>query len=318
MTPMRALLTVLLAIVSVPGVARSDSSAMTPDAAQHDPAPALRPPASMEELAIQSHGARINGFMYVAAGSGPHPIVIFLHGYPGNERNLDLAQAVRRAGYNALFVDYRGVFGSGGTFSQTHSLEDVAALLAWIRAPETVAKYHLDPTRIALVGHSFGAWLALFSGAHEPPGVCIAAFAAWNAGWAASRFAAHPEERTESLAYYRETTDVAGGPIRANPDELLADMTDHAAAWNYVSQANALKSHALLLVAATRDSSEENPERHAELAEAIRKEGGKLVHVVTFEDDHPFSSHRIALADTLTHWLRTDCARTQAPSGNPK
>jgi len=318
MTRMRALLTMLLAIMSLPDVARSDSGATLSNATQHDPAPTLRPPASMEELAILSHGARINGLMYVAAGSGPHPIVIFLHGYPGNERNLDLAQTVRRAGYNAIFVDYRGVFGSGGTFSQAHSLEDVAALLAWLRAPETVAKYHLDPTRIALVGHSFGAWLALFSGAHEPPGVCVAALAAWNPGWAASRFAAHPEERTENLAYYRETTDVAGGPIRADPDDLLAEMTDHAAAWNYVSQANALKSHALLLVAATRDSSDSNPERHAELSEAIRKEGGKLVRVVTFEDDHPFSSHRIALADTLTHWLRTDCARTQVPSGNPQ
>jgi uncharacterized protein len=47
----------------------------------------------MGELGILSHGARINGLMYLAAGSGPHPIVIFLHGYPGNERNLDLAQA---------------------------------------------------------------------------------------------------------------------------------------------------------------------------------------------------------------------------------
>ena len=118
-------------------------------------------------------------------------------------------------------------------------------------------------------------------------------------------FAAHPEERAENLAYYRETTDVAGGPIRANPDLLIQEITDHAAAWNYLSQASALRSHAVLLVAATRDSSDENPERHAELAEAIRREGGKLVRVVTFEDDHPFSSHRIALADTLTHWLRT-------------
>ena len=127
-----------------------------------------------------------------------------------------------------------------------------------------------------------------------------------------------PEERAENLAYYRETTDVAGGPIRANPDELIQEITDHAAAWNYLSQASALRSHAVLLVAATHDSSDENPERHAELAEAIRKEGGKLVRVVTFEDDHPFSSHRIALANTLTQWLRTDCAKTQTRSGSEK
>src|SRR5437868_9944020 len=54
-------------------------------------------PASMEEIAILNHGARINGFVYLSSGAGPHPVVIFLHGYPGNERNLDLAQAARRA-----------------------------------------------------------------------------------------------------------------------------------------------------------------------------------------------------------------------------
>jgi hypothetical protein len=48
------------------------------------------------------------------------------------------------------------------------------------------------------------------------------------------------------------------------------------------------------------------------LANAISKAGGKHVQFVTFDDDHPFSSHRVALADTLVDWLRTDCVRTQA------
>ena len=43
--------------------------------------------------------------------------VILLHGFPGNERNLDLAQAIRRSGWNAVFFHYRGAWGSGGVFS---------------------------------------------------------------------------------------------------------------------------------------------------------------------------------------------------------
>ncbi len=301
----------LSVLALLPWITVVSSVASPSDPVQNDPAPTLRPQASMKELHFLSHDARINGLMYLAAGSGPHPIVIFLHGYPGNERNLDLAQAVRRVGYNALFVDYRGVFGSGGKFSQANSLEDVTALLAWVRTPETIEKYHIDSGRIALVGHSFGAWLALFSVGREPPGVCVAALAAWNAGWVGERFAAHPNERAELLSYYRDTTDSAGGPIRASPDQLIDEVAVQAPAWNYLSQASELKSHALLLVAATRDSPDENPERHLELAAAIRKDGGKLVRVATFEDDHPFSSHRIALARLLIHWLQTDCAVSQ-------
>jgi len=47
-------------------------------------------------------------WVYVAAGAGPHPAVVLLHGFPGNEKTLDLAQDVRRAGWNVLYFNYRG------------------------------------------------------------------------------------------------------------------------------------------------------------------------------------------------------------------
>src|SRR6476660_1200440 len=106
-----------------------------------DPSPAIQPPASMQEIAIQSHGARMNGIVYLAAGAGNHPLVIFFHGYPGNERNLDLAQAVRRAGYQALYVDFRGMWGSGGTFSFANGLGDAHTIFAWERAAPRKAKH---------------------------------------------------------------------------------------------------------------------------------------------------------------------------------
>lgn len=279
--------------------------------AQADPAPAT-PPASMAEIAIASGGARMNGLVYLAAGPGPHPVVVFLHGYPGNEKNLDLAQAVRRAGYQAVYVDYRGTWGSGGTFSFAHGLEDAAAVLAWVRAPENAAKYHFDLRRIAVVGHSFGGWLALMTAGREPTTVCVAGLAAWNVGAAALRFPAHPDERASALDELRATTDPAGGPVRARADDLLHEMVAHATEWNYLSQARALGDRALLLVAATHDSPDEDVAMHAQMARAVRAAGGHHVTMGQYEDDHPFSSHRIALADLITSWLGTDCAKTQA------
>ena len=67
------------------------------------------------------------------------------HGFPGNEQNLDLAQAIRRAGFTVLTLHYRGAWGSPGVFSFTHALEDADAALAWLRDPATVAKFNLDP-----------------------------------------------------------------------------------------------------------------------------------------------------------------------------
>ena len=48
----------------------------------------------MTVLHIPSHGVLINGLVYQPSGPGPHPTLIICHGLPGNEKNLDLAQAV--------------------------------------------------------------------------------------------------------------------------------------------------------------------------------------------------------------------------------
>jgi len=290
---------------------RSLAQARTARAAasqREDPPPGIQPPASMQEVAIQSHGSRMNGIVYLAAGAGNHPVVIFFHGYPGNERNLDLAQAVRRAGYHAVYVDYRGMWGSGGTFSFANGLEDANTILAWVRTPEIATKYHFDTRRIAVVGHSFGGWLALMTAAHEPRSVCIAALAAWNIGLAAQRFGEHPEERVSNRDYFRVTT-APGGPVHAG--DLLSEMTTHARDYEHYAQAPSFGDRAVLLVGATRDSPDEDVAVHQRMSASLRKAGGAHVTVKQFEDDHPFSNHRLALADLLTNWLDGDCASTR-------
>jgi pimeloyl-ACP methyl ester carboxylesterase len=264
----------------------------------------------MEEIAISNEGARMNGLLYLAAGAGPHPVVLLLHGYPGFERNLDLAQAVRRAGYDVIYFDYRGTWGSAGTFSYSHALQDVDVVLSWARSPAIAEKYHFDSTRLTLVGHSFGGWLSLMTAARQPANVCVAAFAAENAGWDGSRVPDHPDERTEQLDYFRATTG-DGAPIRASAEDVQNEIIQNAASWNYLTLANALKNHALLSISSTRDSPDEDVAMHKQLVDAVHNAGGTRVRNLVFNDDHPFSSHRVALAEALVRWLRQDCAATQ-------
>lgn len=68
-----------------------------PRAIYTDPPRDSAHPARMEVLHVPSGGVKINGVAYLAAGAGRHPTFVFFHGLPGNEKNLDLAQAVRRA-----------------------------------------------------------------------------------------------------------------------------------------------------------------------------------------------------------------------------
>ena len=83
-----------------------------PKAVIADPPPDTKFPARMEVIHVPSGGVQINGVVYVASGERPHPAFVFFHGLPGNEKNLDLAQAVRRAGWTVVTVNYRGSWGS--------------------------------------------------------------------------------------------------------------------------------------------------------------------------------------------------------------
>src|SRR6195952_2862505 len=149
------------------------SLSVTPVLAQQtaiaaDPAPDKAHPATMDAFQLPSHGALLNALVYTAACAGPHPVVLLLHGFPGNERNLDLAQAIRRAGYDVLFFDYRGSWGTPGDFSFSHAREATSAALAWLRDPAVAAKFRADPKYLILLGHSMGGMIAANIAAADP------------------------------------------------------------------------------------------------------------------------------------------------------
>ena len=93
---MRAAIILALAILSMPA-----SAAPYARTAIADPPRDAKFPTHNQQLLIPSHGVGMNALLFVASGKGPHRTVILMHGIPGNERNLDLAQAIRRAGCKA-------------------------------------------------------------------------------------------------------------------------------------------------------------------------------------------------------------------------
>ena len=92
---------------------------------------------------------------------------------------------------------------------------------------------------------------------------------------------------------------------------LLSEMTRHARDYDYFARAPSFGDRAVLLISATRDSPDEGVAVHQQMGDALRKAGDTHVTVEQLEEDHPFSNHRLAVADLLTTWLNTKCASTQ-------
>lgn len=274
--------------VSLPGRAQQLPAAITAD-----PARDTEFPAAMEAPDIISHGARLNAVFYLASGAGPHPVVLLLHGFPGNEQNMDLAYAIRRAGWNVLVPHYRGSWGSAGSFSFTNAIEDTQAAVQFLREPENAKQYRTDSSKIVVIGHSMGGFLGLYATAHDPAILGMAAISAWNLGPAAAR----PGDEHRTKSYQDASTRLAG----TTPEGMLAEAKQNAAKWNYVDWAPELKTRSVLVV----ESSDGNVPDNKAMAEALRKAGGARVTEVAMETDHGYNDHRIALQTAILEWLRS-------------
>ncbi|HEY2982242.1 MAG TPA: alpha/beta hydrolase [Anaerolineales bacterium] len=102
--------------------------------------------------------------LYVPAGSGPFPVVLYVHG--GGFRMGDKILPVRRgiaarllaAGYALASINYR----LSGEATFPAQIQDAKAAVRWLRAH--ASEYDLDPDRIAAWGDSAGANLVSLLG----------------------------------------------------------------------------------------------------------------------------------------------------------
>jgi uncharacterized protein len=284
---MRQVVVLLLAaLVASPAIAAS----AVPPAIYTDPVHDVAHPARMEVLHIPSGNVQINGVAYLAAGPGPHPTIIICHGLPGNEKNLDLAQAARRAGWNAITFNYRGSWGSPGTFRFVQNPEDAAAVLAYIRSPANSKALGIDAARIVLAGHSMGGWVAAMTSATDAGLHGTILISAANMG------------QTGRLPRAEIAKTMAGNMeslADTSPDEMSKELVAHADTYDFINSAAPLALKPLLVLSSDDGLA---PMTDA-LVAAVRNAGGKHVTAIHVATDHGWSDRRIRLQTEILTWL---------------
>lgn len=270
----------------------------TPSAVVSDPVPDLAHPPRSAQVLVPSHGLGMNALFYLAGGVGPHPTIVLLHGFPGNEQNLDLAQAIRRAGWNVLTLHYRGAWGSPGIFSIGHVLEDADAAVAFVRRPDIAAKFGIDTHRIVLGGHSMGGFASAAHARTDAGLLAVVLIDAWNVGVTGDELSKVSGARRAALAA-KDFDDIGNSLHGATATSTAEEIIAHGADWNFLSWANDLTRRPLLVIGASKALGEEN----RQLAEAVTRAGGKVT-AITIASDHSFQDHRIALAGEVIDWLQ--------------
>jgi len=169
--------------------------------------------------------------LFKPAGTGPHPVVVLVHGgcwtrhYDGIEQMRNMAGALARQGIAVWSVEYRRYDEEGGGYPGMY--QDVATAVDLLKHEAKASALDLD--RIVAVGHSAGGHLAQWAvSRHKLP--------EWSPAWAPQPLPIKTVISLGGLADLRneaalirtscdcESAFIAGKPSAQRPD-IFADTS---------------------------------------------------------------------------------------------
>jgi pimeloyl-ACP methyl ester carboxylesterase len=244
------------------------------------------------------------GVFYLAAGAAPHPTAVILHGFPGFEQNLDVAQTLRAHGWNVLAMHYRGSWGVKSDFSFAHAAEDADTEVRYVLDPANAQEYRIDTHRVIVIGHSMGGYMAASAAAHNPKVAAAVLISAWNIG-ADYESRRHNSSEAPTIENEAKSLELNSNllPLSGTSGEALArEIYEHQQALNFINLAPAIAPRPVFVITANEGLA---PADHA-LVEALRKAGDIHVTEQHWDTDHSYSDRRLELASAILEWAQSN------------
>lgn len=263
-------------------------------------------------ITFVSDGSLIHGTFFHANVLNPSPTAILLQGFPGGGSDVfGLGQALSSAGINALTFNWQGTWKSEGTFMPDASLRDVTNAISFVKTSEVIEKFHVDTTKIVLIGTSYGGGFALLGSLHDPSITKVATIAGGDLSIVANMI----EQSDDFRMSHRKMMDecfsdpaVARGLGGAESHKWLLENREE---YDLVKRAKELSEKEILLIGGWQDQAIRIEDHLLPLFRALQENKAKKLKAMIFDCGHSFAGVRDQLADSIIGWLTTDRQQRQ-------
>ena len=227
-----------------------------------------------------------------AGGEGKHPTILLAHGIPGVEKNLDLAQGLRRVGFHVVTFHYSGSWNSDGDYAIAHCLEDTETVLEYILQNEDMG---FDQEKLYMVGHSMGCFIAAHMAAKHPELKATVTLAPCDMGEGMMS----EKGRSQMQAIFESAAPWLSG---TTAEALFAETEKNKVVYQLSSLAEALKDMPMCCINAKLDDECSADVHVTPWVDAVRAAGGNIMHE-EWVTDHSFSDMRDQLIEAVAKYL---------------
>ena len=251
----------------------------------------------MESVQFQSSGSMVQGFYFPVKSADSLGTLVFLQGFPGVEGDELICALLAERGLNVLTFNYRGVFGSEGTFSFSHAVEDIGAAVQFVTKSVGTGK-------IFLGGWSFGSGLVPAGAVRNPQVAKLFTLSGRNFGDEARLI----EQDPEYAAQVRQNLDgirKPAGPVNL-ADNFLEDMIVNKDHLDSLRLAPLLKDKPILLIGAWDDEISAIEDHIIPFYRRLLENGNGKAKIEAFQTDHEFSGCREQVVEAIINWLMSE------------
>lgn len=275
---------------------------LNPDTILKDPAYPQdgQPDARLFEEKVD--GSTVYGEIYLPGSiyESPHPLVLLFHGIPGTTVNDDIAQDLRRIGFEVIRIFHRGAWGSEGIYSFSHCIDDAMATAIYVR--NHAMDLNIDPDNIFLAGHSNGGNTVLNVLPQLPWVRGAVVMAPFNHAslWKYDI----PAGQTHEEAVAQFCTELGHVLHKASDTALFEDSKAHMADWDFANKAEVLKDRNLLIQVGLYDDDAPEKTNVADLWKKLESLPTTASHrLIRYPGKHGFDSCRLQLAEDMGRWM---------------
>lgn len=252
----------------------------------------------LQGAVLDGKRGRILVTIFRAGGEGKHPTILLAHGIPGVEKNLDLAQGLRRVGFHVVTYHYSGSWNSAGEYRVEHCLEDSETVLDYILQNDDMG---FDREKLYMVGHSMGVFIAAHLTAKHKElqaAVCVAP-CDMGEGMRSEKGREQMKGIFESAAPWLSGTTA---------EALYAETEKNQEKYQLSGLAEQLKDTPVYVLYAKLDE-ECSADVHVQpWADAVQAAGGNII-CEGYVTDHSFSDMRNDLIEKVAKYLITQVER---------